>query len=155
MGKFAQNTEVTVDRSRAEVESIIRRYGADAFGYWTDDGQAVIEFQTNKRRVRFILPLPKKENFASTPGRGRKRGADGIASAWEQACRQKWRALVLAIKAKLESVDSEIETLEEAFMANIVDPVSNRTVGEIMSPQIERAYAGKPGQLLIAPPSKP
>ena len=35
---------------------------------------------------------------------------------WEQACRQRWRALALVIKAKLEAIDAEISTFEEEFL---------------------------------------
>ena len=39
-----------------------------------------------------------------------------------QACRQRWRALLLIIRAKLEAVESGITTLESEFLANIVLP---------------------------------
>ena len=43
-------------------------------------------------------------------------------AAWEQVCRQRWRALLLIIRAKLEAVASGITTLENEFLANIVLP---------------------------------
>jgi hypothetical protein len=58
----------------------------------------------------------------------------------EVARRQRWRALALAIKAKLEAVESGIATFEEEFMAYIVLP-DGQTVGEFLSPQIEAAYS--------------
>ena len=57
----------------------------------------------------------------------------------DQACRQRWRALLLVIKTKLEAVSAGISTLEEEFLANIVLP-NNTTAGEWMIPQIDRAY---------------
>lgn len=59
--------------------------------------------------------------------------------AWEQACRSRWRALYLIIKAKLEAVDSGISTIEREFLYDIVLP-DGKTVGEYMAPQIEAAY---------------
>jgi hypothetical protein len=66
---------------------------------------------------------------------------------------QRWRALLLVIKAKLESVESNIETFEHAFLAQIVMP-NDQTVSEILNPIIAFAYkSGKmPKQLGPAPP---
>ncbi|MFZ5440495.1 MAG: hypothetical protein ACOZQL_10830 [Myxococcota bacterium] len=71
------------------------------------------------RNVMFELPLPKASAFARD-GRGRARSATSQHAAWEQACRSAWRALFLAIKAKLVSVESGVETFEEAFLAQLV-----------------------------------
>ena len=57
----------------------------------------------------------------------------------EQEVRRLWRSLVLTIKAKLECVESGIETFEHAFMANIVLP-DGRTVAEHVAPGIAEAY---------------
>lgn len=54
--------------------------------------------------------------------------------------RQRWRALALAIKAKLEAVETGIATFEEEFLNYIVLP-DGVTVGEFIRPQIETAYA--------------
>ena len=62
-----------------------------------------------------------------------------MLAAWEQALRTRWRALLLCIKAKLESVESGIETFDTAFMAQIVLP-DGRTVEERVLPEIEKAY---------------
>jgi len=54
-------------------------------------------------------------------------------------CRQKWRALALVIKAKLEAVESGISVFEDEFMAAIVMP-NGRTVSEEIRPRIAAAY---------------
>lgn len=59
---------------------------------------------------------------------------------WEQACRQRWRALALVIKAKLEAVESGISEFEDEFMANIVMP-DGKTVSQMARPAIAKAYA--------------
>ena len=61
-------------------------------------------------------------------------------SAWEQACRQHWGALLLIMRAKLEAVESGITTLESEFLANIVLP-DRGTVGQWLAPQVDEAYA--------------
>jgi hypothetical protein len=64
--------------------------------------------------IRFILPLPHEN---------------------PQDQRQRWRALSLVIKAKLESVESGIATIEQEFLANIVTP-GGQTMAELLVPQL-------------------
>jgi hypothetical protein len=47
--------------------------------------------------------------------------------------------LLLAVKAKLVSVDEGIETMEQAFLAHIIMP-DGRTVGDHIKPRIATAY---------------
>ena len=139
--KYAQTTSVSVDASRNEIEKTLKLYGAKSFAYVTQDTRALIMFEFNGKRIRFILNLPdiNERRFTHTPSRGTRRSAESQMQEWEQACRQKWRALLLVIKAKLEAVDSGISIFEEEFMANIVLP-NNQTVGEYILPQVNQAY---------------
>lgn len=134
---YAQNTKVPVAQTKAEIERTLKRYGADRFAYFTESGKAIIVFEAHERRLKFDLPLPV--------GKGEKE---------EMAERQKWRALLLCIKAKLESVESKIETFEEAFLAHVVMP-DGRTVGSYTQPAIAAAYdGGEMVPLLPAPNPK-
>lgn len=141
MSQYAKDTEVPSDRSRAEIERTLERYGAGAFMYGWQGVQAVIGFEINSRRYRIMIPLPDKaaREFQFTPERGTRRAPDAARSAWEQATRQRWRAAALWIKAVLEAAESGIVTLEEALQPFVVLP-NGRTVGEWMEPQIEQAY---------------
>ena len=47
----------------------------------------------------------------------RERGARARQETHDQACRQRWRALLLVIKAKLEAVTAGISTVETEFLA--------------------------------------
>ena len=58
MTRYADATEVSVEKSRAEIEKTLTRYGATAFAYAWEGGRAVIQFQAKGRRIRFDLPLP-------------------------------------------------------------------------------------------------
>jgi hypothetical protein len=144
--KFAQNTAVSVEKSRAEIEAMLARYGASKFGYMADDLQAHIAFQANRRHIRFILALPASDKFAKD-GRGSRRSPEGVRVAREQECRRLWRALALVIKAKLEAVAAGISVFEDEFLANIVMP-DGRTVSEHTRPSIEAAYQGNAVPLL-------
>lgn len=143
MTRFAENTSVSVEKSRAEIETILTRYGASQFGYATDTmrGLATIQFCAKGRHIRFTLNLPlfSDKQFMYTPSRKQRRSPEEQGKAWEQACRQRWRALCLCIKAKLEAVECGITEFEAEFMAHIVLPTGG-TVGQLMGPQIQQAY---------------
>lgn len=143
--RYASDTSVTSERSRAEIETILRRYGATSFMYGTTDERALVAFEAQGRRIKFELPLPdrKDREFWRSPGRGLPRTAEQAYAAWDQACRSRWRALALCIKAKLEAVASGITEFEAEFLAHIVLP-DGRTVGDHARPSIAAAYAGKP-----------
>jgi len=138
MGQYAKNTNVSSELSRLEIEKILIKYGADNFAYATTNGMSMIGFTMYDRQVRFVLPLPSKDEFIKTPT-GRIRTSNSQYEAWEQACRQRWRALKLVIQAKLEAVECGISVFEDEFMANIVLP-GGQTVGDFMKPQIDAAY---------------
>jgi len=136
---YAQSTTVSVDKSRAEIEKILTRYGAERFMYGWDHDKAMIAFKAAGKNIRFVVPLPYKDEYSKTP-QGRRRKVTQVDQAFEQAVRQKWRALTLAVKAKLEAVQSGIATFEQEFMPYILLP-NGRTVAEEALPMIEEIYA--------------
>lgn len=138
MPTFAASTSVSSEKSRLEIERTLSRYGADKFMYGWDQGQAMIAFKMEERQVRFLLPMPEKSDYRRTPT-GRARNAASAEREWEQATRQRWRALALVVKAKLEAVESGIAEFEEEFLAYIMLP-DGTTVGEYIRPQVEASY---------------
>jgi len=141
MPRYAERTAVGSEQSRAEIERTLRRYGADQFMYGWEAQQAVVAFRAHDRHVRFTLPLPDPDavEFTHTPGRGLLRSEAAQEEAYEQAVRQRWRALALVIKAKLEAVDAGITEFEDEFLAHILLP-DGTTVGGFMRPQVAKAY---------------
>lgn len=142
MSRYAENTEVSSDRSRSEIEATLRRYGATQFAYRWDQHAATIGFAVGSRLVRFRLPMPDpaERRFTHTPGRGQLRNDTARAAEYERAVRQSWRALALVIKAKLEAVAAGITTVEDEFLAHTVLP-NGSTVGDWARPQIDRALS--------------
>lgn len=141
MPRYASNTEVGTDKSKSEIERTLSRYGADEFAYATRTGMAVIGFRMNNRRIKMILPLPDRnsEEFTLTPSKKWIRDEKQAYEAWEQACRQRWRALALVIKAKLEAVECGICDFESEFLADVMLPDGSR-VADFIKPQIEEVY---------------
>ena len=141
MGTYAADTSVSVEKSRAEIERTLQRWGAEQFMYGWDQEYAVVVFRMNIRQLRFVLSMPDRnaKEFLFTPARKTRRTDAQAYEAWEQACRQRWRALNLVIKAKLEAVESGISTFDNEFLAQIMLP-NGHTVGEQIHDDIELAY---------------
>lgn len=121
------------------------------YGWDGEARGAGIQFKMNDRLVRFTIPMPDRDEFRLT-AKGRKRpgGESAVDSAWEQAIRQRWRALSLVIKAKLEAVESKIEEFGQAFFANIVVPGTGKTVYEMARGEVAIAYEkGSPPTMLL------
>lgn len=139
-GRYASNTSVSVENTRAEIERTLTRYGADAFMYATEGRSATVMFRMGGKQYKFALVLPDPKSKAFTHHSRGARAPEVARREWEQACRSKWRALGLVIKAKLEAVAAEISTVEDEFLAHLLLP-NRETVGEWIKPRVEEAYA--------------
>lgn len=138
MAKYAATTTVAPERSRAEIERILSRYGASAFSYGWDGDRAAIAFRAAGRAIRFEIAVPRMDEFLFTKAKARRApGQQKIAR--DQAERQRWRALVLIINAKLEAIDSGVTTFESEFLAHVVLP-NGSTVGDWFAPQLNEVY---------------
>jgi hypothetical protein len=142
VARYAESTNVGSDKSRAEIERILARYGADSFMYGWQVNEAVLAFRAKGRNVKFVLPMPDRNSreFTHTPERQYARSAAQAEEAFEQAVRQRWRALALVIKAKLEAVEAGITMFEDEFLAHIM-LADGTTVGQWARPQLERVYS--------------
>ena len=136
---YADKTSVGTSQSIIEIERTLTRYGADQFMYGTQPGKVAVGFVMVGRQVRIVVPLPEKtdKQFWTTET-GKKRSDSVALKEWEQACRQRYRALALVVKAKLEAVEAGITTFDEEFMAHLVLP-GGQTVGQRMLPEINEA----------------
>jgi hypothetical protein len=143
MNSYASGTSVSVEKTKGEIEGLVTRAGADAFASAFANGQAQLQFKLKERIIRFRLPLPKRDD----PRFMKRKKYNYMVNntdeqayrLWEQACREKWRALFLSIKAKLYSIESGIESFDSAFMAQVVMP-NGKTMEELAVPMIEQAY---------------
>lgn len=125
---YAKTTKVPIARTREHIHQIVTKHGADSFATMDRAGKAQIAFSIGERNILFRCEIPDTG----------------------QKARSRWRALFLVIKAKLEGVSSGIETIEEAFLANIVMP-DGRTVMEHTAPAIESHYQGSGNEIPLLP----
>lgn len=125
---YASHTIVSVEKTRVEIERLLEKHKARQYGTAVDHEtrRARVQFRLADRIVRFVISLPDPTRYTRPQV--------------DQLERQRWRALLLVIKAKLESVESAIETFEQAFLAQVVLP-DDSTVGDAVQPYIADAYA--------------
>jgi hypothetical protein len=129
---FAADTKVPVAQSQAEIEALVKGRGAESYMRGDDQGRAVVTWSMHDRRVMFELPLEPV-----------KKAAKESQSRADKLERQLWRALYLCIKAKLVSVETGVESFEDAFLAQLVVPTSDGRagrLGRLMKGAIEEAY---------------
>ncbi len=152
MARYASKTKVSVSKSKAEIEHTLRRYGASEFAYASSQDRAMVGFLIDNHKIQIAITLPSPQEFALSET-GRERTNAVIQTEWERACRQRWRALALVIKAKLEAIECGIASMQDEFLAYTVLP-SGQTIGEIVNPRMtEILKSGKILSLLpgIAP----
>lgn len=141
-GTYATTTSVDVDKSQGEIKRTVMKYGADRFGVMEDREGGYVMFEYQGLMIQMKVPLPDRNDFKKTE-QGRSRASSVIDKEYDQALRQRWRALLLAIKAKLESVELGISSIEEEFMAFIKMP-DGQSIGDHLIPQLQEiAKTGK------------
>lgn len=160
MGKaaFAEGTTVSVEKTVSAIVSLVRKHNGSQIAQLDDDDRFVLAFTASGRQVRFTVNFPAADSpeFARMKVNAtsyRQATATERTARWEARRRQRMRALLLVIRAKFESVTSEVETFEEAFLANVVTH-GGLTVYEKISEQIALEYqTGRPSALLLGAPS--
>jgi hypothetical protein len=150
-GTYAAKTEVPVTRSRDEIERTLTRFGASKFAYFNDPPHVAVAFEIKGLRVMMRMEMPDRERFA-TDSRGKRRVDSAIDRDHEQACRQRWRTLANAIKAKLAMVDDGISTVEREFLSDVMLP-NGQTIGDRIAPDIRAVVES--GDIPPLMPGKP
>jgi hypothetical protein len=147
--RFAEGTRVAIETTRAELERLLKAYGADAIVIGWDGPISTIGFRIRGRHVRYTIERPdRSESVVSSYPSGKARPANLIAEAIAAEHRRRWRALLLIVKAKLELVASGDAEFEDEFLAHTM-LADGRTVGEWIEPQIEETYrSGQMPQLV-------
>jgi hypothetical protein len=150
MSKYAEGTEVTAERSKAEIERLIARYGGDLISFgWRNERAAVVGFRWRERMIKFEVAMPDPKEFQRT-GRNIRRNPAQLKAAVDGETRRRWRVLLIRLKVKFETVESEWELFDEEFLPNMLLP-DGKTVGQWMQPQLEQAYlsGAMPQRLLL------
>ena len=133
--KVAEGTKIEAAKPRREIEGLLKKHGATSLIYGEQNDVGRLMFAMRGRHLRFNLKL-----------------VDPNKQAGEH--RRRWRALLLVLKGKLESMQyNTIETFEEAFLAHTMTP-DGSTVGEAMLPRLADAYkTGRQPDMTLALPA--
>ena len=126
--RYAEGTKVSVAKSKAQIEKLLRDVGAERLltGWDTAKGVEVIQCFLHGFMLRFVVHDP---------------GGDLTPKKKEAERRRVWRVQHLLIKAKIEAVRDEVSTYEREFLAHMVLP-DGRTMEEWAAPQLAEAYVG-------------
>lgn len=127
--RYAEDTDVPEERSRGQIEHLLRQHGAVNVIVSSLDEPALllVQFTLDGLLIRMSQP--------------------GDVSAQER--RRRWRVLLLWCKARLEAVADGSSVLEQ-FTAWIALP-DGATVGRWLAPQIDQIYSA--GRMPLALPA--
>lgn len=127
-------TEVPVSKSQDELRQLLVRFGAEQFILGQGPDWAGLEFVHDGHLVRFRCPVRAYDAaLASRPHKARL-----TPETWPEAeARRIWRVLVWSVKARLVAVEEELETVEQAFLAHLVDPATDRTLWQQVRELVE------------------
>lgn len=148
MSPYAEGTAVPVERSETEIKRVLQKYGATKVGIMTEPSKATIYFQVKERDVQLVIPLPREGDKLEG-----KQYAKWSKPGAEAEVRRRWRVLVITLKAMLEAVDSKITTFDQVFLAHIVIPGTDRTIGDAMVPKLGTLNGATLKALLAENPS--
>ncbi len=93
---YAKGTATSAANSRAELERVLKRYGAEAFAYAEDGSAQTIAFRLAGRSVRIDLPPVDRRAFELTDT-GRERAERQVEIEVEKEQRRRWRVLVCRV----------------------------------------------------------
>ena len=114
--KYAATTKVPVERSRAEIEKTLERYGATKTFFAKDPEAFHVGFQLGGRSVQLKVPIYDND---------RKN-------------RQAMRVLLLWIKGRLEIIEAGFSTIDREFLHDIL-LASGQKVGDLVVPQLNES----------------
>jgi hypothetical protein len=116
--RYAAGTAVPVERSRAELDTLLGKHGATSriIGMEDEPGKpraALVGFKLGPHSFKLRVPL------ANDPQRDGIRGAIA-AKAGGIRDRERWRLIILLVKAKLEAIRLGVSTPEREFMPDLI-----------------------------------
>lgn len=143
--RYAEGTTVPAEKTRTEIEKLLRANGATQFASYWDSTREILEAMLGGRRLRFSVPLISFADAKKKPGRPAwDSRTDAQANAYVEAeRRRRWRVLLLQLKGKLEAIATGDAMFDREFLGDIVT-ANGSTVADVVLGQLG---AGTPLQL--------
>jgi hypothetical protein len=159
--RYAAHTDVPAHQSRSALDQLLAKHGAKNRGIMSDDssGTAVAAFFLEGRAIRlsvsFRRPAEVLRDAEREPPRGWRQRTALQRQKWAetesaQEERQRWRALLLITRAKLEMIADGMSTVDREFLASIMLS-DGRTVEERLVPDLPKLPPSAPLLTIGAP----
>lgn len=136
--KYAEGTEVSAEKSRAELEVLLQKHGAKEFAVYTSEERTVFMYRLQGAMVRHTVEYPDPKSFQKKNALGTPK-PEQLKKQADAEWRRRWRALVLVCKAKLEIISSGGSTFEREFMADML-LADGSTVAQALVPRLKEMY---------------
>ena len=136
MSKFAKGTTVSVEKSRAEIETLLKKHGIADVGIMSYGGVAVVVFRRGAVSYKLTMPALDPTSKQFTHNGWNVLSERQSEAKYQQEERRRWRALGLVLKAKLVAASDGVVTFEQEFLAFALTQ-DGQTVGERIIPQLE------------------
>jgi hypothetical protein len=155
--KYAEGTSTPIDRSLAEIRTLLKRVGATGWthGERTVNGRPadLIQFTIEGIPFRYTVeqPDPDGKEFMFTPT-GKIRSREARLELHQAEVRRRWRELALLVKAKVVAIESGLRSVSQEFIADAL-AAPDATVAEYITPQLAAGYASGERQLPALPPA--
>lgn len=124
---YARGGIVPVERTLSEIGRLVKAAGGSDMTVISSDEQIGCEFILEGLRIRLTCDLIDKHQ-TMLDRLARAMSPTQAGQAHQRMIRERWRAVMLVIKAKLISVNLKIESVQEAFMAQVVTADRQTTV---------------------------
>jgi hypothetical protein len=153
--RYAEETRVPISRSRAEIDRLLREWGADAI-QWSDDfrhDRVMLRFlwtwEEQQYVARFTLSLPTAKDLeVKAINMTTRRVSESKMSALMQGRgKVEHRILALWLKAAFNGVAAGIVTAEALFLA-FFEGHDGQTMGEVAIPRLPVLLHGSAMKLL-------
>jgi hypothetical protein len=155
MRRYAEDTAVPISRSRGEIDTLLRAWGAQGI-QWTDD------FEHDRVMLRFVWPRGDQRFMARfvvrLPGRAelepeaidqrtRRVSPGKLERLLLERGKREHRVLALWLKAALNAVDCGLVEAETIFLPFLEDR-NGKTVAELALPRLGILLEGSAMKLL-------
>lgn len=139
--RYAETTDVSIDKSQAEIKALLRQWGATAIAIGEDSeaNVALLMFRKDTRHIRLHIPLPPPGPIRQEQSNQYRQAGQVVPGKREQIERQRWRAALIYIKGLKEAIDLGFISFEQAFLAHTLLP-DGQTVGQWAEPQVAATY---------------
>lgn len=150
---YAQGTKVGIDKTRQEIDRLLEKNRAEDRTMTVNSGGGGVIFKLRGRYVRIGVSYAARTDRRFTHNRyGAQRPASAAEKDYRQDCAERWRALLIVIKAKFAAIESGVESFEKSFMPDFVMK-DGGTVYEHAEPMLQGRLATEfnPARMLPAP----